>query len=151
MCNSTDTPNVKTRHKNNTEFIRTLALSQLSFVQFRIYATSFTGLLLSLTLIPKSKKTLETSLDLTPSFKTSVDARVKGLDSNVDYLENWCRNLIQKKYGRKRRLPRTRFVLWTVIFLLYGLFTPLMTPKGKKRINKALSKQSKQFLLLFLV
>ena len=32
---------------------------------------------------------------------------------------------------------------------LYGLFTTLMTPKGKKRINKALSKQCKQFLLLF--
>ena len=30
----------------------------------------------------------------------------------------------------------------------YGLFTPLMTPKVKKRTNKALSKQSKQFLLL---
>ena len=28
-------------------------------------------------------------------------------------------------------------------------FASLMTPKGKKKKNKALSKQSKQFLLLF--
>ena len=82
----------------NAEFIRTRALSQLSFTQFRPYAILFLGLLLSLTLMPKSKKTLETtletSLDLTPSFKTSVDARVEGLVSNVDYLENRCRNFI---------------------------------------------------------
>ena len=57
----------------NIAFIRTRALSQLSFIQFRPYATSFVGLLVSLTLMSKSKKTLETSLDLTPSFKTSVD------------------------------------------------------------------------------
>ena len=91
----------------NAEFIQTRALSQLSFVQFRPYATLFPGLLLSLTLMSKSKKTLETSLDLTPSFKTSIDARVEGLVSNVDYLENWRRNFIQNKYGRKRRMPRT--------------------------------------------
>ena len=48
----------------NAEFIRTRALSQLSFVQFRPYATSFPGLLLTLTLMWKSKKTLEKSLDL---------------------------------------------------------------------------------------
>ena len=53
--------------------------------------------------------TLETSLDLTPSFKTSVDAKVKGLVFNVDYLENQRRNFIQKNYGRKRRLPSTHF------------------------------------------
>ena len=57
----------------NAEFIRTCALSQLSFLQFRPYATSLVGLLLSLTLMSKSKKTLETSLDLTPQLKTSVD------------------------------------------------------------------------------
>ena len=90
----------------NTEFIRKRALSQLSLVQFRPYATSFPGFL-SFTLISKSKKTQEKSLDLTPSFKTSVDARVEGLVSNVDYLENWHHNFIQKKYGRKRRLMRT--------------------------------------------
>ena len=43
----------------------------------------------------------------------------------------------------------TRFVLWTVIFFLYELFAQLMTPKGKKRINKAPSKQSKQFHYFF--
>ena len=36
----------------NPEFIRTHALSQLSFVQFRPFAISFPGLLLSLTLMP---------------------------------------------------------------------------------------------------
>ena len=82
----------------NAEFIRTHALSQLSFVQLRLDATLFPGLHLSLMLILKSRKTLEMSL-LTPSFKTSVDARVEGHVSNVDYLENWHRNFIQKKYG----------------------------------------------------
>ena len=92
----------------NNEFIRNYSeLSQLSFVKFRPYATSFTGLLLSLTLMPESKKTLETSLDFTHSFKTSVDARVDGLASNVDYLENRHCNFIQRRYGRKRRLRRT--------------------------------------------
>ena len=57
----------------------------------------------------KSIKTLETSLDFAPSLRTSVDARVEGLVSNVDYLENQCRNFIQKEYGRKRRLSRTHF------------------------------------------
>ena len=49
----------------NAEFIQIRALSRLSFVQFRPYAISFPGLLFSLTLMPKSKRTLETSLDLT--------------------------------------------------------------------------------------
>ena len=92
----------------NAEFIRTRTLSQLSFVQFRPYAISFLGLLLSLTFMSKSKKTLETSLNLTPSFKTSVDARVESLVSNLDYLENRRRTFIRKKYGRKRRLLRTQ-------------------------------------------
>ena len=60
----------------NAKFIQTHALSQLSFVQFRLSATLFSGLLiLSLTSMPKSKKTLETSLDLLPSFRTSLDAK----------------------------------------------------------------------------
>ena len=40
----------------NAEFIRTHALSQISFIQFRPYATSFLGVLLSLMLMPKSKR-----------------------------------------------------------------------------------------------
>ena len=90
------------------------------------------------------------SLYLTPSFKTSTDARVEGLVSNMDYLENRCRSFVKKKYDRKRCLPHTHFCYLDFNFIfLYGLFTTLMTPKGKKRINKALSKQCKQFLLLF--
>ena len=42
------------------------------------------GLLLTLTLMPKSKKTLETSLDLVLLFKTSVDTRVDDLVSHVE-------------------------------------------------------------------
>ena len=90
----------------NTEFIRSQALSQLSFIQFKPYATSFPGLL-SLALVSKSKMTLETSLDLIPSVKTSVDAKVKGLVFNVDYLVNQRCNFLQKNCGRKRRLPHT--------------------------------------------
>ena len=40
-------------------------------------------------------------MDLTPSFKTSLDARVDGLVSNVDYLENRRRNFIQKNMAEK--------------------------------------------------
>ena len=47
------------------------------------------------------------SLDITSTFKTSVDARVEGFVLNVDYLENWRCNFIEKKHGRKRCLPRT--------------------------------------------
>ena len=72
------------------EFIRTRALT--FFVHFRPYATSFLGLLIPLTLMSKGKKTLETSFDLMPSFKTSVE----GLVLNVDYLENRHHNFIQK-------------------------------------------------------
>ena len=78
--NGTEPSDVKARRKKiNAEFIRTRALSQFFFVHFRPYTTSFPGLLLSLTLMSKGKKTLETSLDLTPSLKTSVDAKVEGL------------------------------------------------------------------------
>ena len=133
---------------SNAEFIRTRTLSQISFVQLRHYVSSFLLGLLSLTVMPKSKKTLETSLDLTPLFKTSVrpDARVEGLVSNVDYLKNLRRAFIQKKYGKKRRLPSTRISFsgqW--FFFLHGLFTPLITKGKKKRINKAVSKQLNSF------
>ena len=91
----------------NPEFIQTRTLSQHSFVQCRSYATSFPGLVLSLTVMSKIKKILETSLDLTPLLKTSIDARFEGLALNMDYLGNRHRNFIQKKYGRKRALLRT--------------------------------------------
>ena len=106
--NNTETLMLKEGMKTiNAEFIRTRASSQFSFGQFRSCATSFPGLLLTLTLTWKSKMIPGTSLDLTPSFKTSVDVRVEGLVSNVDYLENWFHAFIQNKYGRKGRLLRT--------------------------------------------
>ena len=60
----------------NAEFIQTHALSQLSSIQSSPYESSFLDFLLSLMLMPKSKKTLEMSFNLTPSFKTSIDTRV---------------------------------------------------------------------------
>ena len=79
--------------------------------------------------MPKSMKSTKTSLDLTPSFKTSVDARVEGLVSNVDYLENWCHNFIQKKYDKIRLLSCTHLSFSGLsFFFVYRLFTPLMTP-----------------------
>ena len=91
----------------NAEFIQTHVLSQLSSIQSSPYESSFPRFLLSLMLIPKSQKTLEMSFKHTSSFKTSIDARVQGLVSNVDYLENGCYNFIWKNYGRKRHLPHT--------------------------------------------
>ena len=52
----------------------------MHFVQFRPYAASFPELL-SLTIMLKSKKTWEMSLDLTPSLKTSIDRCRKGRGS----------------------------------------------------------------------
>ena len=115
---------------SNAEFIRTR----------EPYANSFLGLLLSLTLMLKSKKTLETSLDLTPSFKTSVNTRIEGLVSNVDYLKNWRRNFIQKE---KTSAAHTRFVIWTVIFLF------VRTSDAVADLYLKAKKKSKQFLLLF--
>ena len=57
---------------------------------------------LSLPLMPKIKKTLETSLDLTPSFKTCVDAKVEGscfecgLFINYDAVILFKRNVAEK-------------------------------------------------------
>ena len=77
------------------------------------------------------------SLGLMPSLRPplTVDARVEGLVSNVDYLKNWHCNFIQNKYGRKRRLLRTHISFSGLyFFFFYELFTPLMTPKGKNSI-----------------
>ena len=76
--------------------------------------------------------------------------KAEGLIMNVDYLENCSRNFTQKIYGRKRRLVCTQVSFSGLqFFFLYGLSTLLITPKDKKRINKALSKQSKQLLLFY--
>ena len=90
----------------NAELIGTCKFSQLSFVQFRPYATSFPRFLLSLTLMPKRPWS---PLDLTLSFKNSLDARVEGLVLNVDYLENRRRKFMPKKYGRKRHWLANKF------------------------------------------
>ena len=97
-------------------------LFQLSFIQFRPYATSFPGLLLSLTLMPKSKKTLEKSLDLTPSFKTSFHARVEGSCFECG-LFGTCAVILFN-----RNMAETD-VCCAHTFFLYGLFTLFMTRK----------------------
>ena len=97
---NTETSDVKKGVKTiNIEFVWTRPLSQLSFVHFRPYVTSFPRLLF-LTLISKSKKTLEPSLDLTPSFKTSVDARVDGLFLNFGAVIIFKRNMAEKDVCR---------------------------------------------------
>ena len=90
------------RYLFDAKFTQTRAFSKISFVQFRPYTNLFPGLLLSLMLTSKNKKTLEMSLDLIPLLKISVDIRVEGHVSNVYYLENWHCNFIQRKYGRKK-------------------------------------------------
>ena len=86
------------------------------------YATFLPGLLLSLTLLSKSKKDLETSLDLMSSLKTSVDAMVESLVPNMSYLENWRHNFFQKKYGRNRYLLCTLILFSRLyFFFLYRL------------------------------
>ena len=90
------------RYLFDAEFTQTRAFSKISFVQFRPYTNLFPGLLLTLMLTSKNKKTLEMSLDLTPLLKISVDIRVEGHVSNVYYLGNWHCNFIQRKYGRKK-------------------------------------------------
>ena len=54
----------------NAEFILTHALSHLFFLQFRLYAALFLGLLLSLILMLKSKKTLYYLENQLPNWKT---------------------------------------------------------------------------------
>ena len=54
-------------------------------------------------LMSKSKKTLETSLDFTSSFKTSVDSRVKGLASNGDYLYISASQFSSKEIREKKK------------------------------------------------
>ena len=60
----------------------TCALSQLPFVQLRLYATSVSGLLLSLTL-SKTKNTFKMSLDVMSWLKTLVDLRIADFESGL--------------------------------------------------------------------
>ena len=119
----------------NAEFIQARGLSQLSFVQFRPSAVSFVGLLLSLKLISKSKKTLEMSLDLMPLFKISADCWCKGRGSCFECglfaklaLQFYSKQIWQKK----KSAVHTHFILWRVIFLFVWIFYTVMTPKSKK-------------------
>ena len=103
----------------NTQFIQTRALPKFSFIQFRPYAILFVRLLLSLTLISKGKKTLKTSLDLTPLFKTSVDCWRKRRESCFECgLFGKFVPLFHSKqiWQKKTSAVHTRFILWIVSF-----------------------------------
>ena len=127
-----------------------MCIIPIFFHPFQTFCNLFTGLFLSLTLISKSEKTLELSLDLALLFKTSVGTMVDCLVSNVNYLKNWHCNFIQKKYGRNRRLPHTHMFCSLVCdfsFCTDSLHHGWL--QKVKKMNKSLSKQSKQSLLLF--
>ena len=67
-------------------------------------------------------------MDFTPLLKTFVDAKVEGLVSNMDYLENRLCNFIQKEmWQKKTAAAHTRFVtsffwVYTANFLLVRTF-----------------------------
>ena len=128
----------------NTEFIQTCALSQLSFVYFRPYATSFPGLLLSLMVMSKRKKD--------PGDKSGPYVFIQDLLLNVCcVLFNWCHNFIQKKYDRKRCLPHTCISSFRLqFFFLYWILTTLTTPKGKKKINRLCQNSLNSFYYFFM-
>ena len=118
-------------------------------VHFRPYATSFPRLLLFLMFMSKGKKTLATGWSLCLRSRPLLMQRFRvwfwmWIIWKIGIIILFKLNMAEKDACRTHN-----FVLWTVIFL-YRLFTQLMISEGKKRINKALSKQSKQFFLLFL-
>ena len=104
------------------------------------------GFHLSFKSMSKSKKTLETSLDLAPSMKTSVDAMFEGLVSNMNCLDNRHRNFNQKKYGRNR--CHTHVLLTTVIFPFAWTFYTF-DEKRKKRMLSPSSLNSFYYFSLF--
>ena len=73
-----------------------MSIHKLSNPELRPYATSFPGLSLSLMLMSKSKNTLETSLDLTPLFKTVGLCFEWGLFINFDALILFKRSMAEK-------------------------------------------------------
>ena len=124
----------------NTGFIQTCALSQLSFVLFWPYATLFLGLLLTLTLTWKIKKTLRTSLDLTPLFSTSAYARGKVLFQiwiiwEIGAIVSFKTNMAEKDVCRAHAI---HFLDFNFSFCMDFLCCWWLL-RVKKRINKAVS------------
>ena len=132
----------------NTEYIQTILLSQLSFAQFRPYATSFQGLLLSLTLMPKLKRPWRWVWTL---YFCSRPPLTHGL---MILLRMWIICKISTVILLKRNMTK-KDVCWTQMFhslsCNFSFCTDFLHQWWllKVKINKALSKQSKQFLLLF--
>ena len=116
----------------NAEVIRTLLLSQLSFVQFRPYATSFLGILLSLTLMPKVKRPWRRVWTL---HICSRPALTQGLRVLFRMWINWKIGaviLFKRNMAEKDVCCTHRFRSLDCNFFC-RLFTPLMTPKGKNK------------------
>ena len=129
------------------EFILTSVLSQLSFVQFRPYATQFPGFL-TLTLLSKSKKTLRQVCTIHLHSRPPL---MQGSRVLFGMWVLWKIDVIvlSKELWQKKMSVTHTFCSLDCNFFLQGLFTSLMTSKGKTRIYKVASKQSKQSLLLF--
>ena len=118
-------------------------------VHFRPYATSFPRLLLFLMFMSKGKKTLATGWSLRLRSRPLLMQRFRvwfwmWIIWKIGIIILFKLNMAEKDACRthKFRSLDCNFFVPT--------FTQLMISEGKKRINKALSKQSKQFFLLFL-
>ena len=134
----------------NAEFVWARALPKLSFAQFGPYATSFPGLLFSMVLMSKSKKTSGDVWTLRLHSRPPLTQGSRVLFRMWIICKFCCRNFIQKKYGRKNVCHAHvfssldyNFSFCTDFLLRWWLL------KVKKRINKARSKHSKQFLSLY--
>ena len=94
-------PYNSTETSDDKQGVKTVDAVDLFEQKFRPYATSFPGLLLTLAFMSKSKTTLETSLNLMPSFKDLRWRKDEGLFSNVNFLENRGSNFIQRNMAVK--------------------------------------------------
>ena len=106
----------------NAEFVWARALPKLSFAQFRPYATSFPGLLLSMVLMSKSKRPLETF----GPYVFIQDLRWrKGQGSCFEcglFVNFVVVILFKRNMAEKMSAMHTCLVLWTIIFLFVQTF-----------------------------
>ena len=134
----------------NAEFIRTRALFQLSSVQFRSYGTLFPGILLSLTLMPKRKRAWRRVKTLCIRSGPSLTQVLKVLFRMWIIWKIGAVILLKRNTAEKDTYRAHTFDSLDCNFsFCTGFLHRWRLLKIKKRTNKALSKHSKQFLLLF--
>ena len=119
-------------------------------VHFRPYATSFPRLLLFLMFMSKGKMTLATGWSLRLRSRPLLMQRFRVWFWMWIIWKIGIRILFKLNMAEKDACRTHKFRSLDCNFFVPTLFTQLMISEGKKRINKALSKQSKQFFLLFL-